>query len=196
MTRRFILWITVCLMIGGSIAHADLRETGNNLGYFAKPRYIGSIYCYACHADISRKFAETKMGRVFQLKPESDIEKLGCEGCHGPGSNHAIVGGGLGVGGLIEFRQDRGQSVETANRACLNCHDEAFWHRATENSQRLACYDCHLVMTRLSRTGQLTPPHVAPWNNWRSWGGAIIAGALAGLLSGTVYRRRWFDSRC
>ena len=92
------------------------------------PRYVGSIYCYACHEDLAGAFAETKMGKLFLEKPTNDLERKGCEGCHGPGSNHAESGGGIGVGGLIEFRIDRGQSIKTANQACLECHDEAFWH--------------------------------------------------------------------
>ena len=160
-----------------------------DVGYFAKPRYIGSVYCYACHADISREFAKTKMGRLFQLKPQNEIERLGCEGCHGPGSNHAVSGGGVGIGGLIEFREDGGQSVAAANRACLNCHDEAFWHGSTKGAQRLACYDCHLVMTRMSRTAQLAPAYVDPWNNRRTWGGAALAGVLAGVMTGVIFRR-------
>jgi hypothetical protein len=185
--RRLILTpaLFACL-VWVSSAHGDV-------GYFDRPRYIGSVYCYACHSDISREFAKTKMGRLFQLKPQNDIERLGCEGCHGPGSNHAAVGGGIGVGGLIEFRLDRGQSVVTANRACLNCHDEAFWHGSTKGAQRLACYDCHLVMTRMSRTAQLAPPYVDPWNNRRTWSGAAVAGTLAGILSGVIFRRRRFS---
>jgi hypothetical protein len=175
----------IACLICVSSAHAD------NVGYFAQPRYIGSVYCYACHADISGEFAKTKMRRLFQFKPQNDIERLGCEGCHGPGSNHAIVGGGVGIGGLIEFREDHGQSVAKANEACLNCHDEAFRHGSTKGAQRLACYDCHLVMTRMSRTAQLAPPYADPWNTRPTWGGAAIAGMLAGILTGVVFRRRF-----
>jgi hypothetical protein len=171
-------------------ARADTADLDANVGFFAKPKYIGSVYCYACHLDISRDFAKTKMGRLFQLKPANDLERRGCEGCHGPGSNHAITGGGVSVGGLVEFRVDRGQSIERANRVCMNCHDEAFWHDATHGARRLACFDCHLVMTRMSRTAQLAPPYVAPWNNRRTWGLASGGGILAGMFTGMIFRRR------
>ncbi len=39
--------------------------------------------------------------------------------------------------------------------------------------RRLACFDCHLVMTQMSRSAQLAPPYVAPWNNRRTWGLAM-----------------------
>ena len=72
----------------------------------------------------------------------------------------------------------------------MNCHDEAFWHGATHGARRLACFDCHLVMTRMSRTAQLAPPYVAPWNNRRTWGFAIGGGILAGIFTGVIFRRR------
>ena len=180
----------VCVLALATHASADTADLDRNLGYFAKPRYIGSAYCYACHADLSGEFAKTKMGRLFQVKPENGLERRGCEGCHGPGSNHAIMGGGVSMGGLVEFRIDRGQSIEVANRACMQCHDEAFWHGSLHGARRLACFDCHLVMTRMSRSAQLTPPYVAPWNNRHTWGVAIGTGIIAGIFTGAIFRRR------
>jgi len=172
------------------LARADSGDIDANVGYFAKPRYLGSVYCYACHADLSREFSKTKMGQLFQVKPENDLERRGCEGCHGPGSNHAIMGGGVSMGNLVEFRIDRGQSIERANQVCLSCHDEAFWHGQLHDARRLACFDCHLVMTRMSRSAQLAPPFVAPWNNRRTWGLAVGIGILAGIFTGAIFRRR------
>ena len=184
----------VCVLALATHAGADTADIDSNVGYFAKPKYIGSAYCYACHADLSREFATTKMGRLFQVRPENDLERRGCEGCHGPGSNHAIMGGGVGMGGLVEFRIDRehshGQSIEVANQACMQCHDEAFWHGNLHGARRLACFDCHLVMTRMSRSAQLAPPYVAPWNNRHTWSTAIGTGVLAGIFTGAIFRRR------
>ena len=193
---KFIIATFVCILIccAAGIARADTGDNDLNLGYFATPRYIGSTYCYGCHADLSREFAKTRMGKLFQVEPKNDLERRGCEGCHGPGSNHAITGGGASMGGLVEFRidrkQSRVQSIEAANQVCMNCHDEAFWHGATHGARRLACFDCHVVMTRMSRSAQLAPPYVAPWSNRRTWGLAIGGGLLAGMFTGAISRRR------
>jgi hypothetical protein len=155
------------------------------------PRYIGSVYCYACHQDLALEFAQTKMGKLFLVKPTNDLERKGCEGCHGPGSDHAESGGGLGIGGLIEFRIDQGQSINTANQACLECHDEAFWHGRTGNARRMACFDCHVVMVRESRQFQLASAADEGWNNSRTWGTAALAGLLVGVVLGGW---RWLEA--
>ena len=188
--RRRIIAAIACGLALATRVFADPTGLNNNVGYFAKPRYIGSVYCYACHSDLSREFAKTKMGRLFQIKPRNEAERRGCEGCHGPGSNHAITGGGVGIGGLVEFRIDRGQSIATANQVCMNCHDQAFWHGATHGARKLACFDCHLVMTRMSRSAQLAPPYVMPWSNRRTWSLAIGGGIFMGVFTGVVFRRR------
>ncbi len=174
----------------GKIDEIPAPASDAELGYFAKPQYIGNAYCYACHMDTANDFAKTRMGQSFLIHPRNDLERKGCEGCHGPGSNHAMLGGGLGVGGLIEFHDGPGQSAAEANRACLNCHQDMFWHAQTHGAELLACSDCHIVMTKMSPTAQLRPPYVAPWNHARGWGGAALAGLFAGVLTGAIFRRR------
>src|SRR5512146_2251467 len=149
------------------------------------PHYVGTVYCYACHQELALEFARTKMGKLFLVKPQNDLERKGCEGCHGPASDHAESGGGLGVGGMAEFRIDRGQTIERNNRACLDCHDEAFWHGATHGMRQMACFDCHIVMVRMSPTFQLSPAAAgADWNRGRTWGDAAMVGLLAGAVFG------------
>jgi len=156
------------------------------------PHYVGTVYCYACHQELSLEFARTKMGKLFLVKPQNDLERRGCEGCHGPASDHAESGGGLGVGAMAEFRIDHGQSIERNNRACLQCHDEAFWHGGkTHSLRRMACFDCHVVMVRMSPTFQLAPVAAGQdWNRGRTWRDAALAGLLAGAVFGGWRRLR------
>jgi len=150
------------------------------------PHYVGTVYCYACHQELSLEFAKTKMGKLFLVKPENDLERKGCEGCHGPASDHAESGGGLGVGGMAEFRIDHGQTIARNNQACLECHDEAFWHSGkTHPLRRMACFDCHVVMVQMSPTFQLAPAAAGEdWNRGRTWGDAALVGLLAGAVFG------------
>ena len=133
----------------GQTAAAGVAQPGTGIKR-QPPHYVGTVYCYACHQELALEFARTKMGKLFLVKPQNDLERRGCEGCHGPASDHAESGGGLGVGGMAEFRIDHGQSIERNNRACLECHDEAFWHGKTHGLRRMACFDCHVVMVRMS----------------------------------------------
>ncbi len=160
---------------------------------FRRPaaHYVGTVYCYACHQELSLEFAQPKMGKRFLVQPQNAVERLGCEGCHGPASNHGESGGGLSVGGMAEFRIDHGQSIERNNRACLQCHDEAFFHGKTHEMRRMACFDCHVVMVRMSPTFQLAPAAAGEdWNRGRTWGDAALVGLLAGAVFGGWRRLR------
>ncbi len=176
-----------------TVMQADVTSPSSGGGR-QPPHYVGTVYCYACHQDLALEFARTKMGKLFLVKPQNDLERKGCEGCHGPASDHAESGGGLGVGGMAEFRIDHGQTIERNNQACLECHDEAFWHGGggkTHGLRRMACFDCHVVMVRMSPTFQLAPAAAGEdWNRGRTWGDAALVGLLAGAVFGEWRRLR------
>ena len=50
--------------------------------------YVGEAVCIACHAPQNKQFTHTQHANVFRLNPKNEREKLSCEACHGPGSNH------------------------------------------------------------------------------------------------------------
>jgi hypothetical protein len=176
-------------MAQAGVGNATAPDSGVRL---PRPHYVGTVYCYACHQELALEFARTKMGRLFLVKPQNTLERLGCEGCHGPASDHAESGGGLGVGGMAEFRIDHGQTIERNNQACLECHDEAFWHGGkTRGSRRMACFDCHVVMVRMSPTFQLAPAAAGEdWNRGRTWACAALVGLLGGAMFGGWRRLR------
>ena len=126
----------------------------------AKPAdgYVGSDTCRGCHEEVDQKFAATKMGRLMLKQPRTAVERLGCEGCHGPGKAHAEAGGGKGVGGLISFSKKDPTPVEQRNAVCLQCHqkgDRFFWQGSAHEARNVACTNCHTVMTEHSPKAQL-----------------------------------------
>jgi DmsE family decaheme c-type cytochrome len=115
--------------------------------------YVGSKTCLGCHAATAEKFQHTLMGRL-QLQG-----KIQCESCHGPGSEHARLGGGRSVGGIISFRaEDENFDVNRANEICLGCHlkgERVYWPGSVHESRNVACTNCHTVMKPVSRKFQL-----------------------------------------
>jgi DmsE family decaheme c-type cytochrome len=115
--------------------------------------YIGNKVCLGCHTSQAEAFGHTLMGRLQKQG------KLQCESCHGPGSEHAKLGGGRGVGGIISFRaDDENFNVKEGNQICLGCHlkgERVYWPASTHETRGVACTNCHTVMKQVSRKFQL-----------------------------------------
>ena len=134
----------------------------------AKPApatYVGNEVCKACHAPAFEKFNTTVMGKIFLHNPRNEAEKRACESFHGPGSNHVSGGGGKGVGGLITFRKDSGESAKVQNDACLGCHQrgvQTYWEASPHAGRGIACVNCHTLMEKtggkqLAKVNDKTP---------------------------------------
>lgn len=98
--------------------------------------FVGSKACEDCHEPITRDFKTADHARL-QAKGKN-AENIGCESCHGPGSQHVSSGGAAGT--IINPRK----SPET----CFQCHLEIRakfnlpnHHPVLEN--RISCVDCH-----------------------------------------------------
>ena len=115
--------------------------------------YVGTKVCLGCHTSQAEGFGHTLMGRLLKQG------KMQCESCHGPGSEHARLGGGRGVGGIISFRKDdTSRTAADNNSICLGCHergDRTYWSGSPHETRGLACTDCHTVMKAVSRKFQL-----------------------------------------
>jgi len=124
--------------------------------------YVGSAACKGCHSGPAKEFSKTMMGHIFIAHPRDEVERQGCETCHGPGSLYIKdmtaamgkghkpdeVGTGPAKGGLVTFRKDA-ESAETQNEVCLTCHENgerAFWRASTHAFRGVRCVGCHTVM--------------------------------------------------
>ena len=54
----------------------------------ANAEYAGAEICQTCHSPVYDQLAKTAMGTLFLKHPRTAAEKLGCETCHGPASEH------------------------------------------------------------------------------------------------------------
>ena len=119
----------------------------------APATYVGTEVCKACHAPAFEKFSQTVMGKIFLHNPRNEAETNACENCHGPGSAHVSAGGGKGVGGLITFRKDSGETAEVQDQACLGCHErgvQTYWKASAHAGRGITCVNCHTLMEKTS----------------------------------------------
>lgn len=124
--------------------------------------YAGAKACLECHKKEAAIFKQTTMGAVFTRHPQTTTEKLGCEGCHGPGKTHAESGGEQ-IGQLISFSRKSKTPVAQRNAVCLQCHEKmarTLWQGSTHDARRVACTDCHSAMHAYSEKGSLAKPTV------------------------------------
>jgi len=115
--------------------------------------YVGSDTCITCHSDQQDRFKHTVMGKAF-ANPKTELEKLGCEGCHGPGKAHVEAGGGKETI-PVRFGKDSKNSVEEQNSSCLSCHQKGarlFWAGSPHESRQVRCVDCHNVKQQITKT--------------------------------------------
>jgi DmsE family decaheme c-type cytochrome len=97
------------------------------------------------------------MGSVFLAAPRNDVERRGCEGCHGPAKIHVESGGELKTG-MITFSKNDSTPVEQRNALCMQCHEGGArldWAGSTHDSRGVACTQCHRVMVQVSERRQL-----------------------------------------
>lgn len=123
-------------------------------------QYAGDALCQRCHQPLMAGYDHTKHAHLLNAQAgRNDLERQGCEACHGPGKVHAYSGGGKGVGGMITFREKDRATVVRNNEKCLQCHQDDrrdYWDSAAHGMRNIACTSCHTLMERRSQKGQLS----------------------------------------
>ena len=115
----------------------------------ANEEYAGTEICQTCHSPVYDQLEKTAMGKLFLKHPRTAEEKLGCETCHGGGSQH-VESGGKSFAGMRRFTKGSPTPVSERNEVCLKCHEKRerlFWAGSVHNVQGLACTSCHVVHT-------------------------------------------------
>ncbi|WAC06466.1 MAG: DmsE family decaheme c-type cytochrome [Thermodesulfobacteriota bacterium] len=115
----------------------------------AKEGYTGVESCQTCHFQVYEQLTKTTMGTLFLKHPPTADEKLGCETCHGPGTDH-VDSGGKTFEGMVRFTKESPTPISVRNDVCLNCHqkrERLFWAGSAHETEGLACTSCHAVHT-------------------------------------------------
>ena len=104
----------------------------------AGAQYIGSGECLGCHYEYA-DWWKRSIHSLSDTDRDSPYDRRGCEGCHGPGSNHWGRWAGIGYFEL--------SSVEEADAVCFKCHRdeiyEADYWKTLHPLAGVACTTCH-----------------------------------------------------
>lgn len=100
-------------------------------------KFVGSGECAQCHETITRGFHDATHARL-NVAATAGAKEIGCEACHGPGSEHVKRGGEPGT--IVNPR--------TSPSACFQCHLDKRGEFSLPNTHpvlagKMSCTDCH-----------------------------------------------------
>ncbi len=118
--------------------------------------YAGSTECMTCHEKDLGHMNNTLHGKRILQEPRTELEKRGCEACHGPAKAHAESGGEVKTGMVLFGKKP--SSAEARDKACLQCHEkanQASFETSKHARRNVACSSCHSLHNPMSAKGQL-----------------------------------------
>jgi DmsE family decaheme c-type cytochrome len=122
--------------------------------------YIGSQACLECHAEQHKKLSATLHGKILLTSAaRTDLQRQGCEACHGPGSRHAADYNDSTA--VIRFGPQAPHSALSQNAVCLQCHHKGrrlFWQGSPHEMRDVSCTACHSVHSPRASRAQLKAP--------------------------------------
>jgi DmsE family decaheme c-type cytochrome len=143
LTLVYLLLIFLLCFSKAPAKEADKKAEKVNEGY------VGVEICQTCHAQVYDRLTKTPMGTLFLKHPRTATERLGCETCHGPGTEH-VSSGGKSFEGMRRFTKGTPTPISVRNDVCLKCHQKRnrlFWAGSAHETTGLACTSCHVVHT-------------------------------------------------
>ncbi len=109
----------------------------------AAPQFVGPTACRTCHPAIVADFYRNPHHKTT-LDAAAPPERSGCEGCHGPASDHVAAKGDKSK--IQAFSQMAPRQVLDN---CLRCHSESLGRANIRRSQHtlagIACNKCHSI---------------------------------------------------
>lgn len=121
-------------------------------GLAAQSAFVGSDVCKKCHPDVWANFFRNAHYRSLAMAAKAPAQaapsptqasKTGCEGCHGPASEHVKAPAKTNI---VAFSQLN--SKDTLNQ-CLGCHQQqiprANIRRSAHTTADVACTNCHSI---------------------------------------------------
>jgi len=109
----------------------------------AEPQYTGSAVCKTCHPGILADFYRNPHHKTLAIGTEPP-GRSGCEGCHGPASEHVAAKGDKTK--IVAFSQLKPKQVLDN---CLRCHAESLGRanirRSSHTLANIACNTCHSI---------------------------------------------------
>ena len=104
-------------------------------------KYVGAETCKTCHEEIYNAWSKTPHWKTT-LNTNGGPSKQGCEGCHGPGSEH-VAGGG----DVTKIFNPVKHSAKEVDAMCLTCHAGAHpnFDRSPHAKAKVGCISCHSI---------------------------------------------------
>lgn len=141
-STRFPLAAALLLVMSVTLASLA-KETPKPAPGTAAPsasEYVGTDTCMTCHEDVYKEMQKTPHYKTL-LEKNKPAGSHGCEGCHGPGSEH--VNGGGDVSKIVSFKT---LTAKQSSERCLSCHSGAEhgnFNRSVHLSNDVGCTSCH-----------------------------------------------------
>jgi len=131
----------ILLLAGALTGFAQEAKPGAATAH-AKPTYVGSEVCSACHDEIAKAFERNPHAAVNRADRHGFTGKA-CEACHGPGSVHAESVQ------AADIRQPAKLGAAEADRICMECHrnrpTSAGRIESGHAQNQIPCTACHSI---------------------------------------------------
>lgn len=110
---------------------------------WAAPQYVGGAVCKTCHPNVTVDFYRNPHYQSVASGKEKP-EDTGCEGCHGPASEHVAARGGKTKIAAFSL-----MAPKKILDSCLRCHAETLGRanirRSSHSQAQIACTSCHSI---------------------------------------------------